>query len=166
MARPLARARRWSTASGSGIRISSCPRGPSSISFSTAPPRPRRSRRRKSRRSESRRKASVCIRELLLDVRHDLLAVKASVLDEDFVGVPAGNHDSGKVETGHIALQGLRVAGGTVALGINFDPGVPQQIDVRMVARQRKDKVILQANRLALPVLNANPVLGNLLHFG
>src|SRR5438132_13535512 len=49
-------------------------------------------------------KASVPIRELLLDVRHDLLAVKASVLDEDFVGVPAGNHDSGKVETGHIAL--------------------------------------------------------------
>src|SRR5439155_10428163 len=106
------------------------------------------------------------IRELLLDVRHGLLAVKASVLDEDFVGVPAGNHDSSQVETGHIALEGLRVTGGTVALGINLHSGVPQQIDVRMVARQGKDKVILQANRLTLRVLNANPVLGNLLHFG
>src|SRR5439155_15653949 len=111
-----------------------------------------------------RRKASAAIRELLLDVRHDLLAVKAPVLDEDFVGVPAGNNDAGDVETGHVNLEGLRVTDGTVTFRINLHAGVPQQIDVRMVARQREDKVVLQTNRFALRVLNANPVLGNLLH--
>lgn len=48
--------------------------------------------------------------EALLDIRDDLLAVKAPVFNEDLVGVAAGNNHSGKVNSRDVALTGPGIA--------------------------------------------------------
>ncbi len=45
------------------------------------------------------------LRESLLDVGDNLLAVEAAVLDENFVGVTAGENDAGEINAGHVAFK-------------------------------------------------------------
>ncbi len=49
------------------------------------------------------------LRESLLDVGDNLLAVEAAVLDENFVGVAAGKNDASQINAGHVAFKCLGV---------------------------------------------------------
>jgi hypothetical protein len=103
---------------------------------------------------------------MFLNVRDDLLAVEATVFDEDLVGMPAGNNHAGKVDAWNITLAGFGVAVGAGGSGIDFHTHPAQEIKVGMVAGQSKDKLIFNAHPLTLRIFNPHRIRRNLFDGG
>src|SRR5712692_9007954 len=83
----------------------------------------------------------------------DLLTVEAAVFDKDLAGGVATDHDAGKVDAGNVALERFGTHRGLVRLRIEGNPLPAQKVEVRMVARERKNLRGRQRAR-AITVLN------------
>src|ERR1700685_2536982 len=87
--------------------------------------------------------------QLAPQVIGNLLAMKAAVLDEDFVGTrPRDDHPS-NVDSGDVAFERHWIADRTALLLRKFNAHAAQKIVVRVVANQSQHKVVLQAHRPA-----------------
>src|SRR5579872_357557 len=85
--------------------------------------------------------------ELQFQVGRNLLAVEASIFDENLVRARSCHDDSGYVNPAHIALERHRVAYRPALLFRKFNSHAAQKIVVGMVANQRQHKIILQSDR-------------------
>src|SRR5579859_1244037 len=74
----------------------------------------------------------------------DLTSVKSPVFDEDFIRVHPGDDHTRQIDSGTGTLQGIRVGARALCLRIQSDSGGVQELEVRLVANECKDKVILQ----------------------
>src|ERR1039458_4966494 len=104
--------------------------------------------------------------EFLLDVGNDLLAVEAAVLDENLVRIHPGDNDSGQIDAGYVALQSLRVTLGTVRLRIDFHARLAEEVEIRVVAREGKDKIVFRSQYFPAAFPDTNPAGRNLLNLG
>src|SRR5258708_2478064 len=87
-----------------------------------------------------------CGPQLELQVRGDLLAVEAAVLNENFVGAGAGNNYACHIYSGDIAFERHRIADRTALIFGKLDAHAAQEVIVRVVANQGHDEVVLQAH--------------------
>ncbi len=72
--------------------------------------------------------------------------MKAAVLDEDFVGVGAGDDDSGQINSRAFALQRLGIRDGLRRGRIQMDPVVGHELEVGAVAGHGKDEIVLDGD--------------------
>src|SRR3974390_1410442 len=89
----------------------------------------------------------VAAREFLTDVCGDQLAVEASILDENLVRLRARDNHPGHVDSGHVALQRLRIATRTELLRGQLDPDAAEKVVIRMVSRESEYVVVVDARR-------------------
>src|SRR6476660_5225021 len=84
---------------------------------------------------------------------HDLVAVKAAILDEHLVRIVAGIHDASDEDTGHVGLERRWVMPGNPRRRIDGHANLSKQIDARceprhqeyMVRRNSRDGIIGRA---------------------
>src|SRR5712691_11853955 len=84
--------------------------------------------------------------QLELQVRGDLLAVEATVFDEDLIRAGAGDNYACHIDSGDIAFERHRIADRTALIFGKFDAHAAQEVIVRVVANQGHDEVVLQAH--------------------
>jgi len=87
--------------------------------------------------------------QLSLQIRGNLLAVKASIFDEDFIGAGAGDDHACDIDSTNIAFQRYWIADRAMLLLRQLDAHAAQKIVVRMIADQREHEVVLQTQRSA-----------------
>src|SRR5438477_6177965 len=73
--------------------------------------------------------------------------MEASILDEDLSGLRSSDDHARQINSGNIALQCLGIAHRTHVITIlrKLHTDGAQEIEIRVIASKRKDKVILQA---------------------
>jgi len=75
----------------------------------------------------------------------DELAVEATVFDEDFVGSLAGDDDSGKIDTGNVALKCGGVADGAASVGlVEGNSQTFNKAEVGVIAGEGEDELVGQ----------------------
>ena len=85
-----------------------------------------------------------------LEVFGDELAVEAAVLDEDLVGAPAGEDDSGEVDAGDVGLQRRGVAERAAVVGlVEADAELLQEAEVGVVSGEGEDEIVGDADAAA-----------------
>ena len=104
--------------------------------------------------------------EFLLNVAEDLLAVKAAVFDEDFVGIHARDDDAGEINSRHVAFQSFRIALGTMGYGVNFHANIAEEAKIGMVSGERENKIVIQVQDFPALPMDADGAGNNLLHLG
>src|SRR5258706_8680722 len=73
------------------------------------------------------------------ECRDNLLAVEASIFDEDLTRMIAADHDSGEKYTGHIAFVRLRIHLWLICRGVERDAEGSQKFEVGVIPGQRKN---------------------------
>src|SRR5512135_735854 len=71
----------------------------------------------------------------------DALAVEPAVLDEDLRDGAPGRDAARQVHAGHVGLEGVAIAAGTLGLALERDADAAEQLEVGMEARERVDPV-------------------------
>src|ERR1700677_2078231 len=100
-----------------------------------------------SRSSGVKRKIRVASAELLGEVAGDQLAVEAAIFDENLVCGGTSDNHSRNGHSQNIRFQGLRIADWTHLFRREFNARAPQKIISGMVAGEREDEIIFQAQR-------------------
>src|ERR1017187_10396603 len=90
-------------------------------------------------------KIRIAAAELFAQIAGDQFAVEAAILNEDFVGLGAGDDDTRHIDSRHVRLQSLGIAYGAQLLGRQLDANAAQEVVVRMVSGEREDKIVFHS---------------------